>query len=101
MHAGVGVIAAIGVTWSTWQTQEEGWRDVVANYQSLYVTETLAQVDQQRADLKRLSGALGIDLTALPEVEGLSFKRAQQLGFNGRPLAQLTFLTAEGGPVAL
>lgn len=101
----IGAIAAIGLTWSNWQQPEMGWKDVVANYQSLYVTETLAQVDQpmveQQADLRRLSETLGIDLTALPQVEGLSFKRAQQLGFNGRPLAQLTFLTADGGPVAL
>ena len=37
----------------------------------------------------------------MPEVAGLSYKRAQQLGFNGKPLAQLTFLAADGGPVAL
>lgn len=100
-----GAVLALGVGWSIWHTPDPGWRDVVANYQSLYVTETLAPVDltpeAQQADLQRLSAGLGLDLTALPEVSGLAFKRAQQLGFNGQPLAQLTFLTADGGPVAL
>ncbi|WP_299850682.1 hypothetical protein [uncultured Roseovarius sp.] len=101
----VGAVAAIGLAWNLWQTPEADWHDVVANYQSLYVTETLAQVDlspaAQKADLDRLSKGLGIDLTVLPQVAGLSFKRAQQLGYRGKPLAQLTFLTADGGPVAL
>lgn len=101
----VGAAAALGLSWNIWQAPEAGWRDVVASYQSLYVTETLALVDQspaaQQADLERLSEGLGIDLTGLPEVDGLSFKRAQQLGYRGKPLAQLTFLTAGGGPVAL
>ncbi len=100
-----GVIAAIGLSWQFSPSNEPGWRDVVASYQSLYVTETLALVNQtpaaQQADLERLSASLGIDLTSLPEAPGLSFKRAQQLGFKGKPLAQLTFLTTDGGPVAL
>ncbi len=100
-----GVALALGFGWNVWRTPDPGWRDVVANYQSLYVTETLAPVDltaaAQQADLQRLSSGLGLDLTTLPEVSGLVFKRAQQLGYKGKPLAQLTFLTADGGPVAL
>lgn len=103
--AAVGAIVAVGLSWNAWRPAEPGWRAVVANYQSLYVTETLELIDQspavQQADLQRLSREMGVDLAGLPEVEGLSFKRAQQLGFNGKPLAQLTFLTADGGPVAL
>lgn len=100
-----GAVLALGAGWSLWHTPDPGWRDVVANYQSLYVTETLAPLERtpeaQQADLQRLSAGLGIDLTGLPEISGLSFKRGQQLGFNGKPLAQLTFLAADGGPVAL
>ena len=100
-----GAVLALGLGWNVWHRPDPGWRDVVANYQSLYVTETLAPIEQtpeaRQADLQRLSAGLGIDLTGLPEISGLSFKRAQQLGFKGKPLAQLTFLTADGGPVAL
>lgn len=100
-----GAVLVLGLTWDGTPPAKAGWRDVVANYQSLYVTETLAKVDlspdAQQADLARISEALGFDLTDLPEVAGLSYKRAQQLGFNGKPLAQLTFLAADGGPVAL
>ena len=101
----VGAIAALGLTWGLWRAPDDTWRDVVANYQSLYVTETLSPVDlspeAQLADLQRVSKELGIDLTALPDVAGLTFKRAQQLGYKGKPLAQLTYLAADGGPVAL
>lgn len=100
-----GAVLALGVGWNIWHTPDPGWRDVIANYQSLYVTETLAPIDPtpevQQAELQRLSAGVGIDLTGLPEISGLSFKRAQQLGFKGKPLAQLTFLAADGGPVAL
>ena len=100
-----GAALALGLGWSGIVAPDPGWRDVVANYQSLYVTETLAPValtpQEQQADLQRVSEGLGLDLSALPQVAGLTYKRAQQLGYKGQPLAQLTFLTAEGGPVAL
>lgn len=82
-----------------------GWKAVVANYQSLYVAETLKQnavtSDVQMAALEALTERLGFDVRDLPEVEGLTFVRAQELGFRGRPLAQLTFLTATDAPIAL
>lgn len=100
-----GLVIATGVSWSLSTDEEPDWRAVVANYQSLYVTETLtgpAETQSARdAKLLELSGVLGIDLTDLPDVDGLLYRRAQQLGYQGHPLAQLTFLTAEGGPVAL
>ena len=100
-----GAVLMFGVTWTNSTPSDPGWRAVVANYQSLYVTETLSKVAAdpaaQQADLVRISAALGFDLTELPEVAGLSYKRVQQLGFNGKPLAQLTFLAADGGPIAL
>ena len=88
------------------QTNENpGWKAVVANYQSLYVTETLTSnaVDpaQRTQVLSRLTDKLGFDFDALPDVDGLTFIRAQELGFNGKPLAQLTFLNSQNEPVAL
>ena len=104
--AAAGAFAVLGVSWFSLSTPEQpGWHDVVANYQSLYVTQTLELVNQSPqdnlAELDRLSETIGFDLTNLPQIEGLSYKRSQELGFKGRPLAQLTFLTADGGPVAL
>lgn len=103
LAAGLAIAAA--VSWSLLADKEPDWRDVVANYQSLYVTETLSGVSEPQsvseAKLAELSGVLGLDLTGLPNVDGLAYRRAQQLGYKGTPLAQLTFLTADGGPVAL
>lgn len=100
-----GLIIAAGLAWPLLSKDNPDWRDVIANYQSLYVTETLSgAVDPQHsldAKLTELSGVLGIDLTTLPDVDGLNYRRAQQLGFRGAPLAQLTYLTPDGGPVAL
>ena len=100
-----GLVIAAGLSWSILTQDAPDWRDVVANYQSLYVTETLAgPVEPEsalEAKLTDLSGVLGLDLTTLPTVDGLEYRRAQQLGYLGTPLAQLTFLTPDGGPVAL
>lgn len=103
MVAGAAVMFG-GLT--LWQPAEQpGWRAVVANYQSLYVAETLtgAMPDpaQQEVLLAQLAKKLGFGLDDLPEIDGLTFVRAQELGFNGKPLAQLTFLTAQNQPVAL
>ena len=50
-----------------------------------------------------MAGAIGksIDLSTLKQIEGLDYKRVQILGFDGQPLAQLTFLSKVGAPVAL
>ena len=39
-------------------------------------------------------------LDVLRNVDGLDYKRAQVLGFEGKPLAQMTFLTKTGVPIA-
>lgn len=102
-----GALVGVGLMWGMHHQNQSapGWKAVVANYQSLYVTETLAgarsDTETTQAKLAQLSDTLGLDLTNLPQVDGLSYVRAQQLGFRGKPLAQLTFLTADGGPVAL
>ncbi|MEL7256692.1 MAG: hypothetical protein AAFN80_02475 [Pseudomonadota bacterium] len=100
-----GALLTWGLTLPFQSATSADWKDVVANYQSLYVTETLSLSNiseaEQKASLSRLSGKLGFDVATLPAVEGLTFVRAQELGFEGRPLAQLTFLTKDQGPVAL
>ena len=82
-----------------------GWAAFVASYQSLYTPETLAAVTltqaERQAQLQTVSAAVGLDLTDVPDAEGLTLKRAQILSFNGKPLVQLAYQRADGTPVAL
>lgn len=82
-----------------------GWVSFVASYQALYTPETLAMSDPTRDEaavqLASVSDALGLDLSGLPQTEGLTFKRAQILGFKDKPLIQIAFVRADGTPVAL
>ena len=77
-----GLLIAGCVTWSIVKSDDPDWRDVVASYQSLYVTETLSGVTKTKivedAKLAHLSDVLGLDLTRLPEVDGLTYRRARQ-----------------------
>ncbi len=81
------------------------WVTAVANYQSLYVQDTLAiptpDQDDANAMLATVSAALGQDLAPLRALEGLEFKRAQVLGVAGQPLIQLAYVTEAGVPVAV
>lgn len=82
-----------------------GWRQVVAEYQGLTTTATLAAIPENGAmvseELGAIGGKLALDLTqdklALPNA---ALKRAQLFEFRGRPLVQLAYLTADNGPVA-
>lgn len=85
----------------------QGWKEYVAAYQALYINATLAPVDitddLKRLELTRISAAIGKDI-ALENLNisaEMSYKRAQILGYEGRPLAQLSFLSSTGAPIAL
>ncbi len=94
---------------------QPGWIEMVANYQVLYVPETLqsrrgppqrdgqagAQGGVYVASLEELSSVVGLDLTGLKTVDGLQFKRAQRLGFNGKPLIQVAYTLPDGTPFAI
>ncbi len=86
---------------------QPAWQDYAAKYHALYVNETLARVPNNS---KNLDGALAraevalrhkFNKKALSSVAGLDLKRSQILGFEGRPLIQLAFLSKTGAPVAL
>ncbi|MEM7300034.1 MAG: hypothetical protein AAF468_03035 [Pseudomonadota bacterium] len=87
--------------------KEPGWRAIVASYQSLYVNSTLSHINQDDAaldaELVRVSQAIGrkFELSETAGVETLDYKRAQLLGFRGKPLVQLAYLSKIGEPVAL
>lgn len=95
----------IGVFASRPDAGPVGWHAYVASYQALYVTDTLAEVTQSpeatATQLAKVSGKLGRPLGAATTIPGLTYKRAQVLGFNGAPLAQLAYLGKDGAPLAL
>lgn len=106
LAAGLAVAAFVGLgTPPPEPAPARGWVSFVASYQALYTTATLASTDPTNAEttaqLSMVSQAVGLDLTGLPEATGLTFKRAQVLGFNGKPLVQIAFLRDDGTPVAL
>jgi len=83
----------------------DGWRQVVAEYLTLYTNETLANIPDDPAlrahELStvgaRLSLDLDLDKVALPD---LRLKRAQIFELDGRPLAQIAYLSEHHGPIA-
>jgi anti-sigma factor RsiW len=83
------------------------WRYYASVYQALYVNSTLSEIERTEqelvVELKRISSVLGkeVSLSALTINKQLSYKRAQILGFNGRPLVQLAFLSSLDAPIAL
>ena len=82
------------------------WITRVAEYQSLYVRDTVATArlsPDQRVQLEaRLSDRLGRTI-APPDLGsfGLTFKRGQLLDIDGNAVAQLVYLPADGEPIAL
>lgn len=82
------------------------WREQVAIYQALYVTDTLSHIAPDPAvlsvELERSSAALGrsLDLNGVRQLDGLNLLRAQVLGFNGTPLVQMAYLSETGVPIA-
>lgn len=102
---GLGVVSSYMLQPGPQPAKEPGWKAVVASYQSLYVTDTVdiaAQAPEITADvLTGFGGSHGIDLSPAQTVEGLEFKRAQLLGFKGKPLLQMAYLAPGGVPVAL
>lgn len=82
------------------------WRDDAARAQALLSRESLEIGLESQGNLDlvafQLSKALGADLV-VPDLKalGLTFKRAQLLRHDGRPLAQIAYLGQGGGPLVL
>lgn len=96
-----------GFAFSNKEANPNNWIDYVAAYQALYINATLSGVNTsaatQRAELQRVTSAIGkdISLDALQFTNQVDYKRAQILGFKGKPLIQLAFLSRTGEPIAL
>lgn len=103
----VGIMVGFGAGQYAGQPAQQGWKDYVAAYQSLYTTSTLSSLvasgATQQQELDRVGASIGKELTvaALSGTPEASYKRAQILGYKGQPLVQLTFLSSTGVPIAL
>ena len=103
--ASVAVIAVSATFWVT-RPAEMGWAEQAAIYQSLYVPDTIATLDNSPAALDvqfaQAEEQLGRSLNrnALEALPGLDLKRAQVLSFKGKPLIQIVFADAQGQPLA-
>jgi len=87
-------------------TEDEAWVNRVADYQSLYVSETVADAPEglEKAQKLMLKLQENSELeTAIPDLSefGYQFARAQHLGFEGDVLVQLVYTRAGRKPLAL
>lgn len=104
----VALVVGVGVgNKFSQEAKLDGWRGYVAAYHALYTEQTLAGIIQTdsaaAAELATAAATIGktIGLDAVQSSDGLNFKRSQVLAFKGNPLVQLSFVTADGAPVAL
>ncbi|RON69255.1 anti-sigma factor [Pseudomonas fluorescens] len=90
-----------------WQAQQaHNWRALVGDYMALYVPQTLEHLPTdeatQRAQLRTIDARLGLNLSpAGLKLPGAELKRAQMLEYDGVPIAQIVYLDARHGPLAL
>ncbi len=85
---------------------QDNWRDLVAEYMSLYTDETFADTatspDLQQQQLKTVGARLGLTLDpgrlSLP---GAELKFARLLSYDRQPIAQIAYLDERHGPLAL
>ncbi|WP_037312703.1 hypothetical protein [Ruegeria halocynthiae] len=103
--ASVAVVAVSATFWAT-RPAPMGWAEQAAIYQSLYVPDTIASLDNSNQVLdtqfalaeEQLGRSLNRD--ALETLPGMELKRAQVLSFNGKPLIQIVFADEQGQPFA-
>ena len=102
----VGVFIGIGSSWFNADAAPD-WRVEVAHYQALYTPETINAINlapgEAEAQVGRAAAQIGanVPLAELAADDGLELRRAQVLGFEGAPLAQIVFAHSSGAPVAL
>ena len=105
--AGLAAVCGLLAGWWVSSPGTMTWQQQASSYHALYGPETLAAITVEKvvaeAELARVSAAIGKDLQfgKLSATPNLAYKRAQVLRFGSKPLAQLAFVAADGGPVAL
>lgn len=80
---------------------QRGWRQAVADYQTLFTTDSLTPYQGGDSGIELASAKVGLKLQDLAQdMDDLNFRRVQVLQFNGKPLVQFAFLSADGLPVS-
>jgi hypothetical protein len=84
----------------------DDWRRAVAQYLSLYTSDTLSIIPDtgtaKQQELASVGSKLGMDLTlARVELPGLALKRAEMFDYDGKALGFLAYLDPQSGPVSL
>ncbi|WP_416900063.1 MAG: anti-sigma factor family protein [Minwuia sp.] len=78
-----------------------GWRQAVADYQSLFTGDSLTPYQGGDSGLELANATAGFDFEPLTaDVDGLNFRRIQVLQFNQKPLVQLAYLSVDQQPVS-
>lgn len=84
---------------------EENWRELVAQYMTLYTPETLAETPTNQvleAQLQSTGTGLGVQLAAANlALPNATLKNARVLAYDEQRIAQITWLDATSGPLAL
>jgi anti-sigma factor RsiW len=102
---GIGLQSAVLQVAGPATEEKENWRAAVADYLSLYTSDTLAAIPDDPEDRARELATAGAKL-ALPLDVGkvvlpdLALKRAQIFAFRDKPLVQVAYLSPTAGPVA-
>ncbi len=91
---------------SVLKENHDDWMVQVADYQLLYVRNTVRHTQLNSDEITQLNERLNLALGAeiiIPDLSAqeLTFKRGQILSVNGQPLIQLVYLPRQGDPVAL
>jgi hypothetical protein len=88
------------------QPSAPAWAQAIASYHALYVRATVGQQFDKPEQLAGLLDGLTEEhrqRLAVPDLSsiGWTFRRVQRLGYEGRPLLQMVYLSADGLPIAL
>ncbi|GGP22255.1 anti-sigma factor [Silvimonas iriomotensis] len=103
-----GALCALGGVhyWESAADSDGPWVNAVAQYQEMYVRDTLVNVqDDATLSARTLEDARTRDHLAvrIPDLNDLhfEFKRVQRLRYNDKPVIQMVYLPTSGDPVAL
>jgi anti-sigma factor RsiW len=85
---------------------DSSWVKAIADYQSLYTRETVANITEDRVVTEKVLDGLrqndGMQVL-IPDLRsaGLTFKRVQRLSVHNQAVVQIVYLPEHGDPVAL
>jgi anti-sigma factor RsiW len=105
--AAVALAFGVGLLSSQFLQSAPEWQQQAASYHELYSTDTLAGLAatdaMQQDQIAAVSKAIGKEMSVAQVSAGpdFEFKRAQLLGFNKKPLAQIAYASKAGAPFAL